>query len=757
MWGGEGGEGLRRERGRGGCGESMVGECELYLRGGGLFPPRLRNHWPSNKTCVVCYISSSTMQTIRVESSAGSYGIECGRGELARLNHAIDALGESTGAFILSSPRAWHFCGQAIAARVRRKDVRAVVLFDDAESAKRMATVEGIARNLIRTGADRRAAIVAVGGGVVGDVAGFAAATYLRGVRLIHVATTVVAQVDSAIGGKTGVDLPEGKNLVGAFYPPQTVIADSELLRTLPHREYRSGLYEVVKYGEDYDPKLFEFLERRMQRILRRDPAALDWIISRCIAIKARVVSADERESGLRQILNFGHTMGHALEAATGYRRFLHGEAIGWGMIYATCLSLAAGRLSEPEAARIIRLVASVGPLPKLGKVRMAALRKIMAGDKKSRGGRVLWVLPRAASARRNGAARSCGRWRRRRLRTCLRSLRWVAWPRPAGSPRRAGSESDDDFHGRTNGACDASERFAAGRSGRRARGVHACARDVHAHRSSLRFPEPPSFVWARLHVWRWRTARRFREILTRPDARVLDICCGTGDLAFALARMRAAAQRSGTRGTPGAPVTGSDFVEPMLVRAERRLRRRSADAVFAAADALRLPFADASFDLVTTAFGFRNLASYEDGLREIARVLRPGGAVGILEFSEPTTGLLAVVFRFYFRRVLPKIGGAISGNSEAYAYLPNSVAKFPSSSELAALDGAERLRRREDRFVEFRQRAAGIPRGGFEEWRLSIPSSIYAAIRSRNRRRRCVARWPKRKWAMTFTPKILR
>jgi demethylmenaquinone methyltransferase / 2-methoxy-6-polyprenyl-1,4-benzoquinol methylase len=188
-------------------------------------------------------------------------------------------------------------------------------------------------------------------------------------------------------------------------------------------------------------------------------------------------------------------------------------------------------------------------------------------------------------------------------------------------------------------------------------------------------------------HVWRWRTARRFREILARPEAKVLDICCGTGDLAFALARMRAAGtRRSGTQGTRGAPVTGSDFVEPMLVRAREKAAASKACAVFAAADALRLPFADASFDLVTTAFGFRNLASYEDGLREIARVLRPGGAVGILEFSEPTTGLLAGVFRFYFRRVLPKIGGAISGNSEAYAYLPNSVAKFPSANELAEL-----------------------------------------------------------------------
>ena len=183
--------------------------------------------------------------------------------------------------------------------------------------------------------------------------------------------------------------------------------------------------------------------------------------------------------------------------------------------------------------------------------------------------------------------------------------------------------------------------------------------------------------------VWRRRTARRFRKILERADARVLDICCGTGDLAFALERVRAYAERR--CGKAGAPVVGSDFVEPMLVRAREKAAATKARATFAAADALRLPFGDASFDLLTTAFGFRNLASYEEGLREMARVLKSGGAVGILEFSEPT-GLMAGIFRFYFRHILPRIGGAISGNSEAYAYLPNSVAKFPSAGELAAL-----------------------------------------------------------------------
>jgi len=333
------------------------------------------------------------MPTIRITSSAGPYSVICVPGALARAASLIRRLGDSTGIFVLSSPTVWRYWGRAVGKAI--PGARNPILFDDRELAKRLATVEAIARQLVRAGADRRAIIVAIGGGVVGDVAGFAAASYLRGVRLVHIPTTVVAQVDSAIGGKTGVDLPEGKNLVGAFYPPKLVIADPAFLRTLPHREFRSGLYEVIKYGVIADAKLFDYLERRMDSILRRDPAALAYIIPRSAAIKARVVSADERESGLRQILNFGHTLGHALETATNYRRFLHGEAIGWGMIAATLLAVAQGHLGDRAAARIIRLVASVGPLPHLRGIRAASLRPILASDKKARGGRVRWVLPR--------------------------------------------------------------------------------------------------------------------------------------------------------------------------------------------------------------------------------------------------------------------------------------------------------------------------------------------------------------------------
>src|SRR5580698_8929779 len=338
------------------------------------------------------------MSKIRIRSSAGPYDVYCASGILKRAGTLAASLPNASSVIVLSSPNVWQNWGRSISRILKRgaKKLRiTTILFDDAESSKDLQTIELIVRQLSRSGADRRSVIIAVGGGVVGDVAGFAAASYLRGVRLIHIPTTLVAQVDSAVGGKTGVNLPEGKNLVGAFYPPRSVIADPATLATLPHREYRSGLYEVVKYGVIADPELFRFLERRMLALLRRDADALAWVIARCIRIKADVVARDEREGGLREILNFGHTLGHALEAATKYRRFRHGEAIAWGMIYATLLGVATERFKEADATRFIRLIASVGPLPRLSGIRASQLRSILAGDKKSRGGKIRWVLPR--------------------------------------------------------------------------------------------------------------------------------------------------------------------------------------------------------------------------------------------------------------------------------------------------------------------------------------------------------------------------
>jgi 3-dehydroquinate synthase len=335
------------------------------------------------------------MPTIRIVSATGAYAVDCGPGALRRTGSLLLRLREVTGVFVLSSPTVWRHWGRAVIRALAKHKPAKVILFDDSETSKDLQTIESLARQLVHGGADRRAAIVAVGGGVVGDVAGFAAAAYLRGVRIVHVPTTLVAQVDSSIGGKSGVNLAEGKNLVGAFYSPEFVVTDPETLLTLPHREFRSGLYEVIKYALIADPELFAFLDRRMLGLLRRDAQALSWVIARCIRIKAEVVAKDEREAGLREILNFGHTLGHALEAATRYRRFRHGEAIAWGMIYATLLGVATDRFKESDASRFIRLVASVGPLPGISGIRAAQLRPILAGDKKARGGKVRWVLPR--------------------------------------------------------------------------------------------------------------------------------------------------------------------------------------------------------------------------------------------------------------------------------------------------------------------------------------------------------------------------
>ena len=333
------------------------------------------------------------MTKIPVQSPSRNYVVHCGRGAVRNLSRLLNEAGESSSVFLLTSPTVWRACKASFEPALRNGDSQRQILFNDRESAKRLVTVEKICHALARAGADRDSLLVAIGGGVVGDVAGFAAASYLRGVRLVHVPTTLVAQVDSAIGGKTGVNLLEGKNLVGAFYQPSLVVADPDLLRTLSERQFRSGIYEVIKYGIIGDAELFDFLENNLNKILKRDPEALGWIVPRCILAKAEVVRRDEREGGLRQILNYGHTMGHALEAATSYRRYLHGEAIAWGTVYATMLSLATDRIDELQAGKIIRLVARVGAVPGLQGLHFARLLELARGDKKARAGKIRWVL----------------------------------------------------------------------------------------------------------------------------------------------------------------------------------------------------------------------------------------------------------------------------------------------------------------------------------------------------------------------------
>jgi 3-dehydroquinate synthase len=235
---------------------------------------------------------------------------------------------------------------------------------------------------------------------VVGDVAGFVAASYLRGVALAHVPTTVVAQVDSSIGGKTGVNLPEGKNLFGAFYSPRLVLSDPDALRTLPQREFRGGLAEVIKHAVIADAEMFAYLEKNMEKVLLRDHAALDYLIPRNVAIKARIVARDEREAGLREILNFGHTFAHPLESATHYKRYQHGEAVAWGMMAAALLGHEAGVTPANEVSRIVSLVRRIGPLPPWPRLPVSVLINAMRSDKKARAGNLRFVLtPRIGEA----------------------------------------------------------------------------------------------------------------------------------------------------------------------------------------------------------------------------------------------------------------------------------------------------------------------------------------------------------------------
>jgi len=263
----------------------------------------------------------------------------------------------------------------------------------DGERHKKLATVEQMAEKLARLSADRSAVIVAFGGGVVGDTAGLLASLYMRGVDLVQIPTTVQAQLDAAIGGKTGVNLRTGKNLVGTFHQPRAVLIDPAVLSTLPEREFRAGLYEALKCGVIGNPALFDRLEKITVKGLRRDPAALEWVIAQSVRLKAEVVSADEREGGLRRILNFGHTIGHALETASSYRRCLHGEAVAGGMIAATHIAAATGRIDSNSAQRISDATLGFGKLPRVN-ARSRDILRLLTRDKKTRNGVVHFVLP---------------------------------------------------------------------------------------------------------------------------------------------------------------------------------------------------------------------------------------------------------------------------------------------------------------------------------------------------------------------------
>ncbi len=336
------------------------------------------------------------MRNVQVPLGDRSYAIKVGGGLLSRLGLecARLRLGPRC-AVITDSNVGKHFAKAALKSLAASGFEAVLITVPAGEKSKCLAVVEDCHDQLAAQRLERKSFIVALGGGVVGDLAGFVAATYLRGIPFVQVPTTLLAQVDSSVGGKTGVNLKAGKNLVGAFYQPQLVLCDLDTLKTLPKREYVSGLAEVFKYGIICDPVLFAQLERSLPKLLQRDVPALRSVVARCCEIKADIVGQDETESGLRAILNFGHTIGHAIENSSGYGKFLHGEAVSIGQVAAARLSQKILGLPSGDAGRIEKLFVQAG-LPVKIKLDAARRKKLFAAmklDKKVSGGEIKFVL----------------------------------------------------------------------------------------------------------------------------------------------------------------------------------------------------------------------------------------------------------------------------------------------------------------------------------------------------------------------------
>lgn len=329
----------------------------------------------------------------RVRLGARSYNIIIGPDVLAGAGGEIARI--SKRALVVTNRRVYGLFGQKLAAGLDKAGVRwEPLLLPDGERYKNMAAVERIHDRLVKGRYGRDAVVVALGGGVVGDIAGFAAATYMRGVKLAQAPTTLLSQVDSAVGGKTGVNHPKGKNLIGAFYQPGVVLADISALKTLPDKEIRCGMAEVIKYGVIASAKFFKLLEGSIEALAALEPGVTIEVVQRSCRIKAGVVSEDEKESGTREILNFGHTVGHAIEAVTGYRRYKHGYAVAMGMVTASILSQMKGGLKDGDVGAITSLISRAGlPVAIPKSISEKELYKAMEHDKKVKAGSIRFAL----------------------------------------------------------------------------------------------------------------------------------------------------------------------------------------------------------------------------------------------------------------------------------------------------------------------------------------------------------------------------
>jgi 3-dehydroquinate synthase len=335
------------------------------------------------------------MIEVPVELGARRYTIHVGHGAGDLIP---DILGPLAGrrVMVVSSPRIWSLHGLRIEKALRAIGRLERVLIPDGERHKSRATLDALHDAFLAAGLGRDALVVAFGGGVVGDAAGFAAATYMRGIDFVQVPTTLLAMVDSSVGGKVGINHPKAKNLIGAFHQPRAVVADTSFLETLPSRQLQSGAYEVLKCGILGDRSLFAALESAPPRLAGWPRAKLENAVASACRIKARVVEKDEREAGLRRVLNLGHTLGHALEAVTGYRRYTHGEAVGWGLVGAAWIAKRKGLLSEANFGSIAAAVDRLGPRPRVSDLDPERVLEALGRDKKARGGRVPFVLPTA-------------------------------------------------------------------------------------------------------------------------------------------------------------------------------------------------------------------------------------------------------------------------------------------------------------------------------------------------------------------------
>jgi 3-dehydroquinate synthase len=338
------------------------------------------------------------VRRIPVRLKHSQYEVFIERGVLARVGKLVSKLlpSKNSKCFIVTVEAVRKHWGQQLSESLdRAKITHFKIEIPDGERYKTLSSLERLAEQLAELHADRNSVILAFGGGVIGDVAAMLASVYMRGIPVVQIPTTLLAQVDASVGGKTGVNLKSGKNLVGTFHQPRAVMIDPELLRTLPEREFRSGLFEVIKCGVIRQRKLFEFMVEKRNQVLELDPEALERIIADAVSIKAEVVVADEKESDLRRILNFGHTVGHALEADTAYKHFLHGEAVAWGMAAAAMIGVAVQRTSSDVARNIVSAVLAYSPLPEVTS-RGADIAERIVSDKKTVDGTTHFVLPRA-------------------------------------------------------------------------------------------------------------------------------------------------------------------------------------------------------------------------------------------------------------------------------------------------------------------------------------------------------------------------